>query len=122
MADLAQVRIGQGNWDDCPSGCLIGLQGGVTEALDGDLGVFHPGFVDSNNLWHSSGCSRGNGGSKEGRGWMGGVRGGHDPVSNFYIIHIRSQGPENAAGSYEIHPGSRGYPAMGWFESIYSAK
>lgn len=53
---------------------------------------------------------------------MGGVRGGHDPISDFYIIHVRSQGPENAAGKGEIRTGARGYPAMGWFESIYSTK
>lgn len=53
---------------------------------------------------------------------MGGVRGSHDPISDFYIIHVRSQGPENAAGKGEIRPGACGYPAMGWFESINSAK
>ena len=114
--------IGQGNWDDCPSGCLIDLQSGVAKALNGNVGVFHPGFEDSHHLWRSPGYSWGKGGRKARRGWMGGVRGGHDPISNFYIIHVRSQGPENATGKGEIRPGARGYPAMGWFESIYSAK
>lgn len=122
MAELAQVRIWQGNWDDCPSCCLIDLQSGVAEALDGDTGVFHPRLEDSHHLWCSSECSGGEGKRKTRRGWMGGVRSGHDPISNFDIVHIRSQGPDNAAGKGKIRPRSRGYPAMGWFKSIYSAK
>lgn len=121
VAELAQLRIWQGNWNDCPSCCLIDLQSGVAEALNGDVGVFHPGLEDSHHLWRSPGCS-GKGERKARRCWMGGVRGGHDPISNFDIIHVRSQGPKNATGKGEIRSRSRGYPAMGWFKSIYSAK
>lgn len=122
MAELAQVRIWQRNWDYFPSCCLIDLQSGVAEALNGDIGVFHPWLKNSHHLWRSPGCSGREGERKTRRGWMGGVRGCHDPISNFDIIHVRSQGPENAAGKGEIRSRSRRYPAMSWFESIYSAK
>lgn len=70
----------------------------MAEVQRSRVGAVEPGMVDSEQflVWVLGDTGR-DGGREEGRGWVIWVWSCHDPVRDFEISHIRSQGTDDRA-------------------------